>query len=71
MIRYQTGQQVEVRVIDFATPGMPEIWVAGTVDRTEAQDNGLTDVFVRRTQTGGIEPRRVGKRGGNPRLRPV
>lgn len=76
MSNYTEGQEVEVMVTDFETPGFPRVWARGTVDRTEAiGDKGLTQVFVRREVEGHKNPSWespiVGKRNGNRNIRPV
>lgn len=72
---YREGQEVEVFVTDFQTPGFPRVWKRGTVDRIEPIGDGLTQVFVRRTIPGNDHPAWecpiVGKRGGNRNIRPV
>jgi hypothetical protein len=75
MSKYEEGQEVEVFDTDFETPGFPRVWMRGTVDRTESMgDNGLTQVFVKRTVAGHENPvwspQIVGKRGGNRNIRP-
>jgi hypothetical protein len=76
MSKYEDGQEVEVFVTDFETPGFPRVWARGTVDRTQSMgDNGLTQVFVKRTVAGRKNPvwesPIIGKRGGNRNIRPV
>jgi len=74
MSQYSEGQEVEVLVTDFSTPGFPRVWMPGTVDRVEPIGD-KTQVFVRRTITGSNNPAWespiVGKRGGNKNIRPM
>lgn len=69
MSKYTEGQRVETRGIDFDTPGFPEVWMPGTVDRVENWDDGKSQVFVQRDR-GGWSPQIIGKRGGNKNIRP-
>jgi hypothetical protein len=67
--KFQVGQAVEVLAFDFATPGFPETWQAGVVDRMEAiGDKGHVQVFVALTAGGWGKPV-VGPRGGNTKIR--
>jgi hypothetical protein len=69
MAKYTEGQRVETLEVDFDTPGFPEVWMPGTVDRIEPiGDKGLTQAFVQRNK-GGWSPQIIGKRGGNRRIR--
>jgi hypothetical protein len=70
-VKYTTGQRVEVLVVDFETPGFPEIWAAGTIDRiVPIGDAGRVQAFVKR-DTGQWDPQVIGVRGGNRRIRPI
>lgn len=68
--KYQLGQAVEVEVVDFSTPGMPRVWVAGTVSATRVlnEARGLWDLTVLRVD-GALSMQVVGPRGGNKNIR--
>lgn len=68
--KYQPNQLVEVSVVDFASAGMPRVWVSAVVEDVVLADTerGLFDVLVRKAD-GGVHVERVGKRGGNGRIR--
>lgn len=65
---YTAGQSVEVKLPDFKTPGFPLAWHAATVESVGLLDGGLFDVTLRMAD-GRPHVQRVGKRGGNSRLR--
>jgi hypothetical protein len=66
---YRTGQQVEIYIHDFATPGFPEKWFPAVV--VEIEDKGrLWDVMTQDAE-GVRRAYMVGPRGGCKRLRPA
>jgi hypothetical protein len=66
--KYQINQQVELQVHDFKAPGQPLVWIAATVENIAECDHGLIDLTLARTD-GITTVERVGKRGGNKRVR--
>jgi hypothetical protein len=66
--KYQPSQRVEVKAPDFTVPGFPMTWHSATVEEVAAVDGGLFDVTLRMAD-GRFHIQRVGKRGGNSRLR--
>lgn len=68
MNRYETGQAVEVFGPDFTKPGFPKAWHPATVESVEPVGGGLSDVTLRMAD-GRYHVQRIGKRGGNSRLR--
>lgn len=66
--KYQQGQQVELEVIDFKLPGMPRVWIAATIENIAECDDDLIDLTLAR-EDGITTLERVGKRGGNKRVR--
>lgn len=75
--KFATGQDVEIQVVDFATRGMPMVWVAARVESVTPRDARLWDVVVRRADAvdrngdGLVSAHIVGPRGGNNRIRPA
>jgi hypothetical protein len=65
---YTIGQAVQVEAPDFTRPGFPVVWQDGVVEALAALDSGHLDVRVRMLD-GRARVERVGKRGGNRRLR--
>ena len=65
--KYQPSQMVEVSVIDFTTAGMPRTWVPALVESV-TDEGAQFDVRVRMAD-GRPHIERVGKRGGNGRIR--
>jgi hypothetical protein len=65
--KFTAGQAVEVAQVDFRSAGMPRVWVAGTVEAV-VPEGAQFDVRVRMPD-GRLHAERVGKRGGNQRIR--